>query len=238
MNFKHWLLKENAFSRLAIFDFDATLADTPHPPEGWKGGDYLAPDGKKKKTGDWWTHPDSLKGDWGFNQKVLVAFEQARRDPNTHAVMMTGRVGMRTAHTIRGRLRDLGMYGRRVIPDTHPKAKERHEKWPHGDDHSDDSHDEYYKGDGSKEPGYPQTEKGHPSSDTFDHKSHTIEHKLMNLGIQEIEFWDDKKSYRQGFIDLFQRLLREWPNLQHVVIHVVSPQGVSDINLQKEGLIG
>lgn len=233
MNFKHWLLSENMHSKLAIFDFDDTLAQTPKPPENWKGGEYIAPDGKPRKSSDWWVHPDSLQGSWNFNDLIVQEFQKARSDPNTHAVLLTGRVGMRTAHIIRGKLRDAGLFGKRVISPNHSKALKRHQEWPYGDDRPDDSHEEFFKGDMQKEPDYPKLPSGQPSSDTFDHKTFVIEKKLMNDGIQEIDFWDDRSHHREGFVKLFQKMLQEWPNLQRVTFHVVTPQGINPIFLTK-----
>jgi hypothetical protein len=234
MNFKQWILSESLQPRLAIFDFDETLANTPRRPENWVAKDYIAPDGKVKKSKDWWTHPDSLEGNWDFKDQVIQEFQKARQDPNTQAVLLTGRVGMRTAHIIRDRLRRVGLHGRRVISSHHHKAIQRQKEWPHGDEHPDDEHEEYYKGDMQKEPDFPKVEKGKPDSDTFNHKAYVIEKKLMHDGVRVIDFWDDREGHRQGFVELFQKLLREWPNLQQVTIHVVSPQGIMPISLTKD----
>lgn len=76
--------------RLAIFDFDGTLMNTPTKPQGWKGG--------------WWGKSCSLqppfvphhrelkeKGKHLLNEKVVAEFIAAKNDPDTHTVMMTGR---------------------------------------------------------------------------------------------------------------------------------------------------
>jgi hypothetical protein len=77
-------------TRLAVFDFDGTLVNTPEKPQAWKGG--------------WWGKDHSLlppfvprfqelkeKGQHLLNQKVVDAYLLSKKCPKTHTVMMTGR---------------------------------------------------------------------------------------------------------------------------------------------------
>jgi hypothetical protein len=234
MNFREWLLAETTVSKLAIFDFDSTLARTMHKPQGWKGTDYTAPDGRvrKGKESDWWSHPESLADDFAFNERIVAEFQKARSDPNTRAVMLTGRSGMRTAHIIRGKLRAQGLHGKRMISPHHSKALKRHQEWPHGDEHPDDSHEEFYSGDWNKAPDYPKSAKGNPMGDTFSHKSYVVK-QLVDENITEIDFWDDREDHLPGFIALFQELLVQMPNLQRVTVHHVKDGVPESIPLRK-----
>ena len=232
MNFKEWLLYESGVHKLAIFDFDSTLANTPIKPDDWKGQPYVAPDGKERDEDDWWAHPDSLGNNYQLNPLILAEFQKARSDPNTRTALLTGRIGMRTAHMIRGRLRQSGLYGRRMIAPGYSKALERAKKWPHGDDHPEDAHEEYYKGDWAKAPNYPKSLRGGPAGDTFTHKQYVVE-MLATDNITEIDFWDDRKEHLQGFVELFQKLLSEKPNLQRVNIHHVENGKAQLIPLNK-----
>jgi len=76
--------------RLAIFDFDGTLVNTPTKPPHWKGG--------------WWGRSHSLlpphvpphrelseKGRHLVNEKVVAEYLKARQCGETHCAMMTGR---------------------------------------------------------------------------------------------------------------------------------------------------
>lgn len=220
MNFREWMLQESSVRKLAIFDFDGTLANTPLKPDDWTGRDYIAPDGKSRKDNDWWAHPDSLV-DFPFNDLVMKQFQAARSDPNTKAVLLTGRIGMRTAHIIRGKLRQAGLYGKRVISPHYQKAQQRSQEWPHGDDHPDDSHEEFYSGDMTKEPDYPQTKNGKPESGTLAHKIYVVR-KLTTDDIQEIDFWDDRDVHLAPFLNFFRQLLAEKPNLQKVTFYHVA----------------
>lgn len=77
-------------NKIAIFDFDGTLVNTPLKPSGWSGG--------------WWGKEHSLlppfmpkhtelkeKGLSFLNKKVADAYLEKKECPNTHTVMMTGR---------------------------------------------------------------------------------------------------------------------------------------------------
>lgn len=76
--------------RIAIFDFDGTLVNTPKKPVNWKGG--------------WWGRSSSLlpphvphhselaeSSSHLLNEKVAAEYLKARSCKETHCVMMTGR---------------------------------------------------------------------------------------------------------------------------------------------------
>lgn len=81
------------YTKLAVFDFDGTLIDTPLPEDGKK--EY------KKKTGNdwphagWWGQPMSLDTDI-FDiqpiQSVINDYKKQVSDPDTMVVMVTGRM--------------------------------------------------------------------------------------------------------------------------------------------------
>jgi hypothetical protein len=79
-----------SITRIAVFDFDGTLVNTPLKPDGWKGG--------------WWGREASLlppfvphhfdlkeKGVHLLNEKVVKAYIENKARKDTHTVMMTGR---------------------------------------------------------------------------------------------------------------------------------------------------
>ena len=84
---------EDKITKIAIFDFDGTLMDTPEPETGRVI--------YKEKTGNDWP----FKGWWGRNegldmeifdiqpiQKVVSDYNEEKARPNTKVVMMTGRI--------------------------------------------------------------------------------------------------------------------------------------------------
>lgn len=230
MNFREWLMTESAKIKLAIFDFDSTLARTPEKPNGWVPPTLP---GEKQSRGDWWSHPDSLSmplWDGSFNNNIVAAFKEAQKDPSAHVVLLTGRNGIKTAPIIRQYLRKQGLHGKRVISPSHTKALGRHT-----DAHplDDAGHEEYYKGDFRTEPDYPQTANGNPSDDTLDHKKYIV-NRLMHNGITEINFYDDRDDHLPEFTRFFQELLGRYGNLQHVMIHHVKADGsIQEIPLKR-----
>lgn len=236
MNFKEWIMAESTVRKLAIFDYDSTLANTPLQPADWKPTPYVGPDGRERYDKDWWVHPDSLNVHYDLHPVIVQEFAKARKDPSVRAVLLTGRQGMRTAHLIRGKLRQHGFYGKRVISPNYHKALERHRLWPNGDHPNDmaaDSHEEFYKGDMSKEPDFPKTEKGVPASDTLAHKQYVIANKLMSPDIQEIDFWDDRPEHVKSFTDFFYGLFEKWPNLRVVNFHKVEGERITPMQITK-----
>ena len=237
MNFQTWLESRASASKLAVFDFDGTLANTPLKPQGWKATDYIAPDNKiRKGETSWWVHPDSL-ADYSFNQQIMEEFKRARQDPQSKAVMLTGRPGMRTAHLVRGRFRQEGLFGRRQISANYQKALERHKTWPNGPHPEEESnpniHDEYFAGDMRTEDDFPKTSKGRPKGDTLTHKKYVIEQKLMTDDIEEMDFWDDRESHHEEFVSMFQELLVSWPNLRIVRYHYISNNQIQTIPIAR-----
>jgi hypothetical protein len=85
---------EKTIKRVAIFDFDGTLIDTPQP--------HVAKLKYEQVTGTAWPHPgfwskkESLDVDM-FEMPVIdsvyEAYKKEKATPNTLVVMMTGRIG-------------------------------------------------------------------------------------------------------------------------------------------------
>jgi len=83
----------NSRTRLAVFDFDGTLVDTPLPSEEnkniWKsktGTDW---------DGGWFSNPDSLNMDvfdMPTKPKVISDYRREHSDPNSLVIMLTGRI--------------------------------------------------------------------------------------------------------------------------------------------------
>lgn len=105
MNIKKKLMEElgdRVITKLAVFDFDSTLVNTPLPKMVKKGKEVVATSPTwEEKTGEkwphkgWWGRKDSLNMDvfdMTVNQEVVDEFKKAKDDPNTLTVMMTGRV--------------------------------------------------------------------------------------------------------------------------------------------------
>ena len=131
---------------------------------------------------------------------------------------------MRTAHLIRGRLREEGLFGRRMISDKYQKSLDRHKQWPNGPHPEEEhpySHEEYFSGDMRTEDDYPKTPKGHPKGDTLTHKKYVVGKKLISDDIREVDFWDDRENHFQEFVSFFKEILTSWPNLQIIRYHHV-----------------
>ena len=114
-------------TKLEIYDFDGTIANVPERPgqhddkRGWSGK-------------DWWGSPQSLlpESEGGFyessvNQEVVDAFKAAKADPNTDAIMLTGRRGI-VAPYVRRILRANGLFGRRMIADENAESLHKWKK--------------------------------------------------------------------------------------------------------------
>lgn len=213
--------------KIAVFDFDLTLALTPLKPMGWVAKPYVAPDERVREGDDWWIHPESLECDYDFHPIVIKEFEKARLDPEVRAVMLTGRMGMRTAHIIRGKLRQHGYFGRRMISPKATKALNRHKTWPNSDhpkDFEPNTHEEYYKGDWAKEDDYPPN----AGADTLVHKQYVI-NRLLDDECEELDFWDDRYPHYLPFVEFFQDLVNNRPNLKVVRFYRVC--GIYDNNI-------
>ena len=81
------------FTKLAVFDFDGTLVDTPLPEDGKKT--YKQKTGKDWPHAGWWGQPMSLDSeifDIDIIPSVIRAYLKEINDPNTMVVMVTGRI--------------------------------------------------------------------------------------------------------------------------------------------------
>jgi hypothetical protein len=228
MKFTEWMNRKQ--TRLAIFDFDRTLANTKEKPADWGGEPGKPkPTGKdKSKISDWYEHPISLHGDnfTGLNPIVLNEFWKAKRDPNTHVAMITGRKGS-ISPLVRNILRSHGLYGRRVFPDRHPgnvfapqHPKESH---PH-------AHQEFYRGDFEREADYPKTPKGTIDSRTPIFKRYTTE-RLVTSDIMEIDIWEDNEENIAEFKKMIVYLAAKNPQLKRANIHWVTDTEIKNIAL-------
>lgn len=223
MNFRVWLENEEKMpatkKNLVVFDFDGTIANVPERPYDWSGK-------------DWWGHHDSLSDpyyDGNVNDEVVEAFKKANADPDTHAILLTGRRGV-VAPAVRRVLRNNGLHGRRVIPDSNKHVLDKHlnaVKIGHDEEHPTPAHDEYYSGDHSTEEDYPKGPKGKPDGSTLVHKFYVI-NKLVNPQTESVEFWEDREDHIPHFIKLGMDLLNKYGverggNLKQVILHRVYP---------------
>lgn len=223
MNFRIWL-EENMSRKinLSVFDFDGTIANVPERPYDWSGK-------------DWWGHHDSLNDpyyDGSTNREVVEAFKKANSDPNTHAILLTGRRGV-VAPAVRRVLRSNGLHGKRMIPDSNKDILNKHlnsVKIGHDEDHPNPEHEEYYSGDHSTEEDYPKGPKGKPDGSTLAHKMYII-NKLVHPDTEKVEFWEDREDHIPYFIKLGLDLLKQYGiehggRLKEVILHRVYPPSV------------
>lgn len=84
-------IKKDKISRIAIFDFDGTLIDTPIK----EPGKALYEQKKGTTFGGWWGRPESLDTEV-FDMKpiksVIEDYKEEREKPNTLVIMLTGRI--------------------------------------------------------------------------------------------------------------------------------------------------
>lgn len=95
-------LEKRTITKLAIFDFDGTLVDTPLPVMVKKGKRLVATSPKwEEKTGEewphvgWWGRKESLNMDvfdMPTIDSVIADYNREKGDPNTLVVMLTGRM--------------------------------------------------------------------------------------------------------------------------------------------------
>lgn len=219
--------KQNKKTRLCVFDFDSTLANTPMKPGP-------NDDCRSWNRRDWWGSRASLVGpeDGGFydgsmNEDIVKAFWEARNDPSTITAMATGRRSP-VAYLVRNILRQHSLLGRRVIDD----EKENELKWYRSlcadgkDVRSDDpevvyGHLEFFTGD---------IVVNNKLGGTAGHKWEVGKRLAVEYGPFEIvEIWDDRKDH----IELWKALLRDLLHRQHcltqkAILHqVVPPSGNS-----------
>ncbi len=79
--------------QIAVFDFDGTLIYTAEPNEGKKT--WLAATGKVWEHRGWWGRRESLDVDIFYptkNEWIIKKYEEAKADPNTIVILMTGRL--------------------------------------------------------------------------------------------------------------------------------------------------
>lgn len=212
--FKEWI---NRHSKLAIFDFDRTLANTPIKPDDYKGE-------------DWYSSNVSMAYPYyngEMHKKIVDIFRKYKQNPNIKVVMLTGRQNV-ISDKVRSLLKKNNLHGKRVMPQSNPEYKKYQH---HRRDLHSDAHDEYYKGDHSTEPDYPLTKHNKPNQDTLVFKSYII-NKLMNDNYVELEIFEDRDEHIPEFINLCKLLLQKYKNLQKVIInHVISADKIRKIEL-------
>jgi hypothetical protein len=194
--------------RLAIFDFDGTLVNTPEPEHGrpqytqltnkpWEIKDKATAiqhgfDPNFRRFG-WWGRPETLQAPLfkptpdKLNPEVAEAFRQAKADPSTYTIVMTGRHS-KLEPQVRSVLNGYGL----------------------------DAEDYYLKGQSrvTKLPGYPK------NNDTLGYKKATIAN-LVTPEIEEIEMWDDRADHVPEFVKMGSELKNTNFNLKRVVVHDV-----------------
>jgi len=80
-------------TKIAIFDFDGTLVNTPHPDSGKK--EWEEKTGKEYPHIGWWSKRESLNTDIFDIQSIkstIVDYFAETDDPNTLVIMLTGRL--------------------------------------------------------------------------------------------------------------------------------------------------
>ena len=83
----------DSIDRIAVFDFDGTLADSPTPEDG--KSQYQQVTGKEWPHSGWWSKPESLDMDVfdiEMIDHVISDFKKEKQNPNTLLVMLTGRM--------------------------------------------------------------------------------------------------------------------------------------------------
>jgi len=219
VTFKEWMGRNPALgkTKIACFDFDGTLANTPMKPEtpeaiqksGWNGK-------------DWYGSDVSIPDNTSLNGEVLAAFNAAKQDPDAYTILLTGRRGI-IAPKVRTILQKNNLFGKRKIGSSNENALRHHAGNEHPlEDTDPHAHDEYYCGDFATEEDYPKTTRGKSDGSTLAHKKYIVE-KLMHHGIEQIDFWDDRADHIPHFIKMGMDLQREWPNLTKVTMHRVYP---------------
>lgn len=81
------------YTKLAVFDLDGTLLNTPTPEEGMIT--YMQKTGNKWPHIGWWSKPESLDMDI-FDIKpiesVISDYHREKSNPDTMVIMLTGRI--------------------------------------------------------------------------------------------------------------------------------------------------
>ncbi len=210
-------MESDVITRLAIFDFDLTIAKAPEKPQkhekqhGWNGK-------------DWWGSAESLTPPFynmEVNEEIVGEMRKAKADPNTHTILLTGRRGV-IAQEVRNVMRHHGLYGKRMIPDSNKQSQQQHRGLEHEAESRLDAHEEYYTGDFRTEPDYPKFgKKNKPAGDTLSHKIYVIRRVIDQLpSLTTVEMWDDRKEHFPHWMVLAKDILRTRP-IQKFFIHQV-----------------
>lgn len=91
-NILHEDVKTDLITRIAVFDFDGTLAQSPTPENGQKK--YQDVTGQSWPHKGWWGRPESLDTeifDIPMISHVISDYEKEKQIPNTLLVLLTGR---------------------------------------------------------------------------------------------------------------------------------------------------
>lgn len=86
-------IKKDKPTKLAVFDFDGTLAYSPEPELGKT--EYKEKTGQDWPYKGWWGRAESLDTkifDIPLNPNVVADYKKEKSDPNTLVIMMTGRI--------------------------------------------------------------------------------------------------------------------------------------------------
>jgi len=99
MEQKRIIKDKDAIKRIAIFDFDGTLADTPLPDKGKET--YKGATGKDWPHKGWWSREESLDMemfDINVVQSVVDDYQAEMEKSDTLVIMMTGRIPKLSKH--------------------------------------------------------------------------------------------------------------------------------------------
>lgn len=180
-------------SILAVYDFDNTLFNTPHPKEGIEkfesitGKMWAAPKYK------WWDSKYSLIPPFFVPSKetanlgVIERFYRDRANTEVYTVMMTGRKA-KLANEVKRILQDFNIFPNEYF-------------FRHQEDLLDD-------------PNYPKY-------DTFKYKAYVIENRLMSPNIHTVEIYEDRTPHVELFLRVGEKLKNKFPNLETFVVHDV-----------------
>ena len=218
-----WFEASKKFKKLHVYDFDDTLVQTPKQPK--RGEPRYGWDGK-----DWWGSHESLQPpflgniNYHYHQIVLDAYNKSIRDSEVFTIILTGRRGV-VAWAVRNLLAKIGIYGKRVVPESNAKAVEKFKQLiEQGKDqiYPAPNHHEYFTSDFVYESDYPKNTKGKPQHGTIYHKTYIVS-KLLHAQMEELVLWDDRNDHIRPFIALSLDFLQNKPNLKSAQINRVFP---------------
>lgn len=222
MNFNQWI--KNKKSTVVIFDFDDTIATVPKKPTTDKEKDEYGWNGK-----DWWGSEVSLSKNVTPHKEVIAALKKAKNDPDTIVAIVTGR-RPKISHKIRAFLRSQGLFGKRIIPDSNPdsikifkKSIDDKKDLLHKNEDQPAAHQEYFTGDFTFEPNYPDEKSFEgTSAGTFAHKTYVIS-SLVNKNTKTLEIWEDRTEHIPFFKKLAADLKKKHHGLTVIFHHVHEP---------------